>query len=445
LVNRTGNYNMKPELVFPLILASYSEDKIARELLNNDSIIKTAGWFDFLLRPLSLRAIRFGRWLNPDKRRRGSTRESKGESKGGPQPPSGLEQVTGPPSGAGHPSGGSGASASVTSNPTPTAAAPRDKGEQLVDVLQSLANKSDAARDPNAIKEILQTNKLDAGEFKQALPLLQEYIDKRNRIESIRGEPLLQNRVNELIQEQTEISNKLQAMGVNPNTLEKIKTIPPNKLGQVLTDLNAVMNIVQPAEAAKPADAATQAAEAAKPADAATQAAEAAKPADAATQAAEAAKPADAVPSTDTNQAAETKDKNKGSSLLSKIVTAGGLVGTGTLAYNMLSSAEEEKKRERDKSLNYLAETAGNPQKKPPGLNRPGQTQNKQEPPAPKTEINPLLAAGLGALLLGGLAQRRYGNNEGQYNSLNEALLPMLAGGLIGYGGAEAINNNPSV
>jgi hypothetical protein len=447
---------MKPELVFPLILASYSEDKIARELLNNDSIIKTAGWLDFLRRPLSLGAIRFGRWLSPNKRRGGSTRESTGKSKGGPKPPSESEQVTGPPSGAGHPSVGSGILVATTNgqerspSSSPPAAIFRDKGEQIVDVLHRIANNPDAIKDPNALKEILQANNLTMEEMKKVLPSLLKIDDIHRTISDVHGPT-------DVLIKETNILNELKAMGINPNALEKFRTINPDKLGKALYKLDDVISGAQAVstaanqavDAAKPADAANQAVDAAKPADAANQAVDAAKPADAANQAVDAAKPADAAnQAVDANQTAKTedKDKSKGSSLLRNIMLYGSAGGSGALMYHILSSMEDEKKRENENTLNYTAAAAGNLQNKPPGLNRPRQRQDNQGPPVPKTEINPLLAAGLGALLVGGLAQRNFGNEEGHYPSLGPALLPMLAGGLIGYGGAEAINNNnPSV
>ena len=493
---------MKPELVFPLILASYYEDKIARELLHNDSMIKTAGPGDFLRNVL--------KWFRREPSGMPPSTRSTAAPAAAPAAASGPAEVAIPKR-----------SVSSTSNQgrQPIPVSPnRTTADKITDVILDLTRNPEAARDSNKLKEILQTNNLNIRKVERALPLIQELAHTENAMNDLKDRA--RKKLAKFLDRKTEINHELQALGINPKAardsnklkeilqtnklgteeskkvlslaqeLERItksiddihsqvteqttklnnrqveigykltdmglsfesiaalRTLDPDRLNPVLKSLSDVAkadnpaDVVQAANAAQLANAdnpakAAQPAKADNPADV-VQAANAAQLANNA-QPADTAQPANAVQATGANQTAETTDKSEGSSILSKIITAGGLTGAGALAYAMNSANREEQRRKNEELLPGFEASSG--QQKPIGLNRPRpRSPQTGENSVPKTEINPLLAAGLGALLVGGLAQHSFGNDEGRYPSLGPALFPMLAGGLLGYGGAEAIN-----
>lgn len=389
---------MKPELVFPLIVASYSEDKIAMELLNNDSMIKTA-W----------KLGNIGKFFSGSKAKQMQrtpllwSEELKGEAGRSiddwlarNKPRSSIQTKTNV--------------SSPASPGNPRAA----KSKQFAVAIHALVKDLDAAGDLNALNEILRINNLDTEDVKKALPLVKKFMDNNTNINNLRRNPRFKKRVAELNKEQTEIINKLQAMGFNSDDLNEIKNLPLDKLEQVINKINNLNDVTSKGQAAGN------------------------------NQAGGSQNTPDANQAAGNNQAAgtnqaSTTDKNEGSNrlidLINSLVVGGSIFGAG---HQIAQSLQKDENTRKEILVNNALTARG----QAAGLTAPTdqRTEADQGDGPPKQQIPPLLAAGLGALLIGGLAQRRYGNEEGRYDSLGDSLLPMLAGGLVGYGGAEAIN-----
>jgi hypothetical protein len=361
---------MKPELVFPVVLASYSEDKIARELLNNDSMIKIAGPGDFLRNVLKWLRFRRGTSVMP-------------------------------------PSARSTAAPKAAPKAAPTAAQKNLPDIKPTDVPGAAKVEQSAERGLNVLKEIIQTNKLDIGEVEKALPLVSEFVENEKNIVKLPRSPQYKKQLVELLKRQSELSSKLQDIGFTSDNLKKIKSLDPDELKQVVAKGIQEAKTDQAAKTNQPADTAQL---------------------------------ANAAQATKTDQPLDTtQNSNKESTwisdLINSLIIGGSVLGSGHQISQSLTKGENTNRQ----ILRGLEQNARGPSA---SLTAPTdqRTESDQGDGPPKQQIPPLLAAGLGALLIGGLAQRRYGNEEGRYDSLGDSLLPMLAGGLVGYGGAEAIN-----
>jgi hypothetical protein len=302
-----------------------------------------------------------------------------------------------------------------------------DKGKQLVSVIQDFAQNPQVTAD--TIIANLKDQNLDIDTVERLLNLVKNHNEVtawRSIVNKTLFMPENANNIHwkrllrAVSKNQAEIAKESQALGIKPEALQEFTNLDEDSV-------NSLLQKVKEAKAKIGSTGASTSASENTPTPNQTAGAKTSGPQTTTQE----VKPDQLLNTTQNSN----KSSNRLIDVINSLVIGGSVYGAG---HQIAQSLQENAHARNQLLANLAALNSG----QAAGLATPKDQKTELDSGGtpPKQQIPPLLAAGLGALLLGGLAQRRYGNDEGQYNSLNEALLPMLAGGLVGYGGAEAIN-----